>query len=107
MSFSIEGKRILVTGTGKPGGMGGVTARYFAKQGAHVVGVDIRDETGMQIAKAATEDGPGRFTYRHMDVTKKDEVEAGVAFAVEELGGLDAVFNIAGHPLFSPADDTS
>ncbi|MFB9859497.1 SDR family NAD(P)-dependent oxidoreductase [Paenarthrobacter aurescens] len=105
MSFSIEGKRMLVTGGAR--GIGGVSARYLASQGAHVVTCDIRDEEGIQLAKEATEAGPGWITYRHMDVTKKDEVDAAVEFAVGELGGLDAVFNIAGKPAFSSAEDAT
>jgi 2-hydroxycyclohexanecarboxyl-CoA dehydrogenase len=104
VSFSIEGKRILVTGGAR--GIGGGSARHFARQGAHVVTWDIRDETGMQLAKEATEAGPGSVTYRHVDVSNTDDIKAGVEFAVEQLGGLDGVLNCAGGPIMSHAEDT-
>src|ERR1044071_6192878 len=104
MSFSIEGKRILVTGGAR--GIGGESARYFAQQGANIVTFDVRDEEGTQLAKEATDAGPGKITYRHMDVSKIDEVGAGIEFAVEELGGVDAVLTSHGGPIFSPAAET-
>ena len=105
MSFSIEGKRILITGGAR--GIGGESARHFARQGAHVVACDTRDEEGAQLAKEATEAGPGRVTYRHMDVSKVDEIRTGVEFAVGELGGLDAVFNAAEVVRFSRPEETT
>ena len=104
MPFSIEGKRILVTGGAR--GVGGESSRYFARQGAHVVTCDIRDEEGTRLAKEATEAGPGTITYRHLDVTNLDEIKAAVEFAVAHLGGLDAVVNSAGLPIMSHAEIT-
>ncbi|ETD33292.1 SDR family NAD(P)-dependent oxidoreductase [Williamsia sp. D3] len=105
MSFSIEGKKILITGGAR--GIGGESARHFARQGAHVVTLDTRDEEGTQLAKEATEAGPGKVTYRHMDITKVADIRAGVDAAVDELGGLDAVFNAAEVMLLKPAEDTT
>jgi 2-hydroxycyclohexanecarboxyl-CoA dehydrogenase len=105
MSFSIEGKRILVTGGAR--GIGGVSARYFAAQGANVVTFDIRDEAGAQLAKEATEAGPGQITYRHMDVAKIDDIHEGIEFGVKELGGVDAILTSHGGPLFSLASETT
>lgn len=104
MSFSIEGRRILVTGGAR--GVGGESARYFAQQGANVVTFDVRDDLGAQLAKEATDAGPGKITFRHMDVSKIDEVRDGVEFAVGELGGIDAVLTSHGGPIFSPAEET-
>ncbi len=41
-----------------------------------------------------------------MDVSKVEEIEAGVEFAVAELGGLDAIVNSAGLPILSHAEAT-
>jgi 2-hydroxycyclohexanecarboxyl-CoA dehydrogenase len=105
MPFSIEGKRILVTGGAR--GIGGESARYFARLGAYVVTCDIRDDEGVRLATEATEVGPGRVTYRHMDVSRTDEIRAGVEFAARELGGLDAVVNSAGVEMISLPEETT
>ncbi|KSZ56028.1 3-oxoacyl-ACP reductase [Rhodococcus pyridinivorans KG-16] len=104
MPFSIEGKRILVTGGAR--GVGGESTRYFARQGALVVACDIRDEEGTKLAEEATDLGPGKVIFRHTDVTNLDEIKATVDFAVAELGGLDAVVNSAGLPIMSHAEVT-
>jgi NAD(P)-dependent dehydrogenase (short-subunit alcohol dehydrogenase family) len=102
MAASIEGKRIIITGGAR--GIGGDTARYFAHQGAKVVTFDIRDDEGAALAREASSQGPGSVVYRHVDITSIPEIDAGVEFAVGQLGGLDGVFNIAGAYPYAPAD---
>ncbi|AEG49562.1 3-oxoacyl-(acyl-carrier-protein) reductase [Sphingobium chlorophenolicum L-1] len=102
MAASIAGKRVVITGGAR--GIGGDTVRYFAHHGAKVVAFDIRDEEGEALAKEATSQGPGSVVYRRVDITSIPEINAGVEFAVEQLGGLDAVFNIAGAYPFAPAE---
>lgn len=102
MSISIEGKKILVTGGAR--GIGGGAARYFAKHGANVVTFDIKDERGEQLAREATKAGPGKVTYRHVNLANVDEIRSGVEYAAAELGGLDAVFNVAAVATPAPAD---
>ena len=94
MPISIEGKKIIVTGGGR--GIGSDTVRHFAEEGASVVSFDILDELGRQVAEAATAKGPGTVSFRHVDVANEEAVQSQVNAAVAELGGLDAVVNIAG-----------
>jgi NAD(P)-dependent dehydrogenase (short-subunit alcohol dehydrogenase family) len=61
----------------------------------------------MELAREATEAGPGRVVYRHVDMSSTDEIRAGVEFAVAELGGLDAVVNSGGGPIMVRAELTS
>src|SRR5689334_21001402 len=98
----IAGKRIIVTGGAR--GIGGEAARYFAHQSARVVTFDIRDEEGLALAKSASKEGPGSVVYRSVDVTNTASINAGVDFAINTLGGLDSVFNIAGVAPHAPAD---
>lgn len=102
MPISIEGKRIIITGGAR--GIAADATRYLASEGADIVTFDILDHLGAQVAKESSEAGPGKVSYRHVDVADLDEVTAGVESAVEELGGLDAVFNIAGIDLNAPAE---
>jgi NAD(P)-dependent dehydrogenase (short-subunit alcohol dehydrogenase family) len=104
MSFSIEGKRILVTGG--VGGIGGGSVRHFARQGANIVAFDIRDEEGMLLAKQATEAGPGQVTYRRMDASNTADIREGIEWAVDHLGGIDGILTAHGGPIFTPAAET-
>lgn len=105
MPISVEGKRILITGGAR--GIGGEVARYFAKEGAHVVTWDVKDDEGEQLAHEATSMGPGKVTYYHVNVAKLQEIVAGMELTIMELGRLDAVFNIAGITRSAAAETTS
>jgi NAD(P)-dependent dehydrogenase (short-subunit alcohol dehydrogenase family) len=85
--------RALVTGAAS--GIGRATAALLAERGAAVACVDVNaaglDETVDAIAATS-----GKAVPLTADVTDLAAVEAAVASAVAELGGLDAVANIAG-----------
>jgi NAD(P)-dependent dehydrogenase (short-subunit alcohol dehydrogenase family) len=97
MTCAIEGKRILVTGGAR--GIGEAAVRVFAQQGARVAVFDVLDDLGQRIADEAGTEGSGQVVYRHVDVRDRAQVFSGVAWAVDQLGGLDVVMNIAGVPL--------
>ncbi|WP_280424708.1 SDR family NAD(P)-dependent oxidoreductase [Nocardia carnea] len=104
MPIDMVDKRVIVTGGAR--GIGGESSRYFAKEGAHVVMFDINDDSGRQLAEEASASGPGSVTYRHLDVSRRNDIAPAVDTAVEILGGLDAVFNIAGIARSAPAAET-
>ncbi|MDF7651164.1 SDR family oxidoreductase [Pantoea sp. Acro-805] len=79
--MNLHGKRVLITAAGQ--GIGLASARYFAEQGASVVGSDI-NITALQDLQNVT-------PYR-LDVTDREAIRA----AVEELGPVDVLFNCAG-----------
>ena len=81
------GKRIFVTGAAA--GIGEATVQLFREEGAHVVGVDV----------AEAED------VAYCDVTNPESVTAAMDAAIEELGGLDVLANVAGVNWFSKVDD--
>jgi NAD(P)-dependent dehydrogenase (short-subunit alcohol dehydrogenase family) len=83
-----EGSRVLVTGAGS--GIGRATAQRFAAEGATVACLDLRDHdaTAAAIGAAARP--------FECDVSDANAVAAVVEAAVESLGGLDVVCNIAG-----------
>ena len=89
----MEGKVVLVTGASS--GIGAATARTFAQAGGRLVLADIDESGGRAMEKALQESGAeARFV--RADVTRGDEVEAMVAFAVDTFGGLDCAANVAG-----------
>lgn len=82
----LAGKAIVVTGAGS--GIGRAAAELFAAEGARVLAADLTD--------AVEELSGGVIATAHCDVSVESDVEALIARAVADLGGLDGVFNNAG-----------
>jgi NAD(P)-dependent dehydrogenase (short-subunit alcohol dehydrogenase family) len=87
---TLAGKRVLITGAAR--GIGAETARQVVRAGGRVGLVGLEPE---ELERVAAELGPSAV-WAEADVTDWDELEAGVAKVVDELGGLDAVVANAG-----------
>ena len=90
----LQDKVALVTGAGS--GFGAGIARRFAAEGAAVVVADLNDNAGRSVA-GEIETAGGRARFQHADVTRRDDVRAMVAAAVETFGRLDILVNNAGY----------
>lgn len=101
----LKGKRIIVTGSAS--GIGAATVRAYAREGAAVALFDINDEAGQRHAAEAAALGPGPVIYRHCDVSDRKQVFSGFNAAIDELGGLDVLANIAGITDVKPAEEFS
>lgn len=86
-------KVALITGAGS--GIGRASALLFAKEGAHIVVVDVNDEGGQETVALVQAQG-GRATYIHADVSQAGDCEQMVAVAEREFGRLNILFNNAG-----------
>lgn len=82
----LEELKIIVTGGGQ--GMGAHFARRLHEAGAKVAVGDVNE--------AAMAGLPSGIHRRRLDVTKEDDVIAFVAWASEQLGGLNGLINNAG-----------
>ena len=89
----LAGRRAMVTGAGS--GIGRAAARLFAAEGAAVLAVD-RDEAGLRETVRAIAEAGGRAVAATADAGSEADVQACVARAVSELGGLDVLYANAG-----------
>ncbi len=103
--MELKGKRIIVTGSAR--GMGAATVRAYVKAGADVVGMDVMDDMGAEVAAVADGMGPGSASYMHVDIADRASVEASFAAAVEQLGGLDVLAHPAAIQRSSSASDVT
>jgi len=89
----LAGKRAIVTGAGS--GIGRASARLFAAEGARLLVVDRSLEAVEQTASMIREAG-GSAVAVAADAGSEADVQAFVARAITELGGLDVVYANAG-----------
>lgn len=78
--------------TGGASGIGAATARFLAREGAHIVLADINDNGGQSIAADL---GPTAMAVK-CDVASAGDVEALIKAAVDRHGRIDILFNNAG-----------
>ena len=83
----LEGKTALITGAAR--GIGRAFAEAYIAEGATVAIADIDTD---RVRATAAEIGARPIV---MDVSRQDSIEAGVAEAVRELGGIDILINNA------------
>ena len=89
MGLRLDGKVCVITGAA--GGIGAATAEVFAREGGHVVGVDLRDHAVGELTLQA-------------DITDEAAVARMYEETVARFGRIDVLFNNAG---ISPTDDDS
>lgn len=87
----LDGKVAVVTGGCSGIGLGAV--ELFAAEGALVVAADLQDGKGAMLEKRF----PDRVRYVRCDVTVEADIAAALALAESAFGGLDVLFNNAGH----------
>ncbi len=91
----LNGKTALVTGSTSGIGLG--IAEKLAAQGAHVILNGFGDAEGPKAQVAAAGQAHGvRVGYHGADMSKPAEIEAMMAYAQQEFGGVDILVNNAG-----------
>ena len=86
-------RRVLVTGGGS--GIGQACVLRMLAEGGTVAAADI-SEAGLADTRAKVGAAAGRLSTVVIDVGNEASVTAGVGQAVETLGGLDTLVNVAG-----------
>jgi NAD(P)-dependent dehydrogenase (short-subunit alcohol dehydrogenase family) len=100
MAGRLEGKVALITGGCSGIGLG--TVELFLSQGARVVAADLQDDKGAMLQRRF----PDTLRYLHCDVTVETDIAAACTLAAEAFGGLDILFNNAGHAGLSGGVET-
>jgi NAD(P)-dependent dehydrogenase (short-subunit alcohol dehydrogenase family) len=85
----VNGRRVLITGAAR--GIGALLARRLHERGARVALLGLEPELLREVAA-----GCGDAPWFECDVADRDQVDAAVASAVSELGGLDVAIANAG-----------
>lgn len=98
MSFSLEGRKALVTGASR--GIGRGIAVAYARAGADVA-VSARDESLLNEVAEEIQALDRKAVVVPADVTEQAQVAAAVEAAAEELDGLNVLVNNAGGNSFS------
>ena len=96
----LKGKTALVTGSTSGIGLG--IAMCLARQGADIVLNGFGDAAGPQ---AQVSELGVRTGYHGADMSKPDEIEALMAYAEAEFGGIDILVNNAGIQHVAPVED--
>jgi 3-oxoacyl-[acyl-carrier protein] reductase len=89
----LDGKVAFLTGAGR--GIGAATATKLASEGAAVAITDMDVGPAEETAEGVRQAG-GRALAIAVDVTQREQVEAAVAQAAEQLGRLDILVALAG-----------
>ncbi|MFI5395156.1 MAG: SDR family NAD(P)-dependent oxidoreductase [Candidatus Binatia bacterium] len=106
----LEGKTAIITGAGRPHGIGRSTALRLAEQGANVVVTDLcrkyegdlafygvgDDWAQLQRVVGEIEARGVRGLACKVDVNHRDQIEACVEETVKRFGAIDILFNNAG-----------
>jgi NAD(P)-dependent dehydrogenase (short-subunit alcohol dehydrogenase family) len=86
----LENKTAVITGASR--GIGFACARRFVEEGATVILSDIDDAAG----EAAAESLGSRASYRHCDVSRREDIQQLLDHAGETFGRVDTVIANAG-----------
>jgi gluconate 5-dehydrogenase len=91
--FSLQGKRILITGAGQ--GIGFVMAQGLAQYGAEIIINDISETRANDAVMKLRDEGATAYP-AVFNVTDADSVENAISRIEKEIGAIDVLFNNAG-----------
>ncbi len=101
---NLKGKTALVTGSTSGIGLG--IAKAFAAAGAHVIINGFGDKAAIDAElKLISKQSGAKALYSDADLTKVEAIEAMIAMANKETGGVDILVNNAGMQFVSPVED--
>ncbi|MDV3349323.1 SDR family oxidoreductase [Leptothoe sp. LEGE 181152] len=97
----LNAKNKIIAITGASSGIGEVSAKLLAQNGAKVVLGARRTQKLEKIVAAICAQG-GTAEYKALDVTDREDMKAFIHFAKDQFGRVDVIFNNAGIMPLSP-----
>ena len=95
MELGLKGKNVVITGGGS--NIGRAIVHAFAREGSNIVIAELAPEQGEKVAvEVAAMDTGSRVAVIAADVSNSQQVEAMVAQAIAEFGGIDVLVNNVG-----------
>lgn len=105
MAGRLDGKTALITGTG--GGQGRAAAVLFAREGAVVVGCDLKEQGQQETVALVRAEGGTMHSMAPVDLGAPVQARAWVAEAAATAGGFDILYNNAALPKFASIAEMS
>ena len=102
MAGRLEGKVALITGTG--GGQGRAAALLFAKEGARVIGCDLKVEGAKATVEMVKAAGGEMISMQPLDLGDENQVKQWIDFAIKTHGRIDILYNNAGDLKVAPIE---
>ena len=93
MDGRLHGRVAVITGTA--GGQGAAAARLFAREGAKVVGCDLKTDGAERVCAEVVAAGGEMVSLHPCDLTDAGAADRLVALAVERFGAIDILYNNA------------
>jgi NAD(P)-dependent dehydrogenase (short-subunit alcohol dehydrogenase family) len=95
----LDGRVVLITGTG--GGQGRSAALLFAREGATVVGCDLKTEGALETEELVRREGGSISSSAPVDLGDSGQARAWVGEAAGRHGGFDVLYNNAAAARFA------
>jgi NAD(P)-dependent dehydrogenase (short-subunit alcohol dehydrogenase family) len=103
VSLRLSGKVCLITGTG--GSIGSAAAVAFAREGALVVGCDLKVDAAEATVEMVRGQGGTMVSLQPCQITKPADCQALVDFSMRTFGRIDVLFNNAAMAYFNWLED--
>ena len=100
-----EKRVVIVTGAGRPWGLGRRVATRLAEKGMDIVVADIREDWGQEAARTIQDQTGRDVIYVKTDISKRPSVRAMVEATLKDLGRIDVLINNAAVEVRKRIDD--
>lgn len=105
MTDRLENKVCIITGTGS--GMGRAAAKFFAAEGAKVVGCDVNATSAQSTLDEVKRAGGAMISLHPCDMTVRANVDQLMKLAADTHGGIDVLYNNGSMAYFAWLADMS